>query len=621
MINMSENITDYKSAFRAFHERFLENKQSIFDEDKDKPVFTEESISYLIENFVENGNDGKEIFIEKLKGQLKEETDAGAIEVRKNAIEILATAAWLWRLAPRGISVAGRKNSVNEILELPGGPGSLKSNKYFSEKIKGFAAPGMYYYTNKPFELAYIIRFFERWLESKGITPNAIDVLNKLTVKVENKEHVGKVEIKTEGAAPSVKSVAVYNALLHLFDSENYVPALSFDHKKKMVEAFYDKNDGKATVDEKLKEIMKKIRQENSSFKSNDFYSDRYREKWDPQLLPAKNVIYYGAPGTGKTYQVTQLVERKTSNNSENFKIQQFHPSFGYEDFIDGVKPDCINGTGMSFQLVNGEFKEMCIRAFKELVRFQSLPSEHKKNKHPKQFYFIADEINRAELSRVFGELLLCLEEDKRLSFDEKGKLHGAKIKTQNSGLWSKEHAVVILKDQKVVDVIGNPDEPEKLDWASDGEEYFFGVPDNLYFLGTMNDIDRRIDSFDLALRRRFKWIHKGCDYDVIADCLLSKGIGDDVIAEYAGEKGRCALLNEYISQTLNLGASYELGHSYYMEIDVHHGKISKAAYERLFDSEMAPLLAEYLRAEYSSGKELEGKLKEMRKLFTEEKI
>lgn len=372
------------------------------------------------------------------------------------------------------------------------------------------------------------------------------------------------------------------------------------------------KNDeGNVDVDKQLKKVISNLRKYNPNFSTSDFYKPEYREKWDPTILPAKNVIYYGAPGTGKTYQVSGLVKRKVENNDSYYTIQQFHPSFGYEDFIDGVKPDCIGTGGLQFKLVNGEFKELCIKAFKELVRCKGT------NEEPKKFYFVADEINRAELSRVFGELLLCLEEDKRLRFDEEGNLQGTEIQTQNSKLWSKEHAVVVKKGDEVV---GVKEIDGQLEYEGDGDQYFFGVPENLYFLGTMNDIDRSIDSFDLALRRRFTWVHKSCDYDAIAEVLIKKGANEDTLLAYIGDdkskKGRCRLLNEYISQTLNLGASYELGHSYYMKVEVRNGKISKAAHEKLFDYEMKPLLAEYLRAEFVS-KDLDDKLKDMRLLFT----
>ena len=161
-----------------------------------------------------------------------------------------------------------------------------------------------------------------------------------------------------------------------------------------------------------------------------------------------------------------------TESNDKYYKVVQFHPSFSYEDFIDGVKPVGNKDGNLQLGLVNGIFKEMCIEAYKELERYKENPENAKK------FYFIADEINRAELSRVFGELLLCLEDTKRLKFVD-GIVDGALIETQNASLWEEgKHEVVKIKDK-----------------------LYFGVPENIYFIGTMNDIDRSIESFDLALR------------------------------------------------------------------------------------------------------------------------
>jgi 5-methylcytosine-specific restriction endonuclease McrBC GTP-binding regulatory subunit McrB len=286
-------------------------------------------------------------------------------------------------------------------------------------------------------------------------------------------------------------------------------------------------------------------------------------------------MILHGAPGTGKTYSVENSIKNRLEflsgqDANKQFKLIQFHPSYSYEDFIDGIKPSGIGQNGnMTFELVNGEFKQLCIDAFKELK------AANNDRRKAKNYYFIADEINRAELSRVFGELLLCIEDDKRLKF-ENDKLIGSKVKTQNSKLWKQEHAVVV-----------------------DGDEYFFGVPENLYFIGTMNDIDRSVDSFDMALRRRFFWKQYRCDYDVIADNFRK----DANVKKYLE---LCEALNRYISTTFNLGNSYELGHAYFLKID----RINTSKINKLWDNHIAPLLKEYLRSEYSEN-ELEGKIDE----------
>ncbi len=588
----------YQKAFECFEQRFLIIKKSIFNLTSDTQIYTAENIKYLVENFMENGYGGDASFIQKIKHQLIDNpiSDNSTDELKKGAIGILATAVWLWRMAPANSTQQGRISSVKEILDLTEDSINLNANQFFND-IKGFASTGTYYNTNKPFELAFIIKFLEKYLENSD---NPTSILHNLnhdeSVEIITKGELSKNDVFSKVNEAKVhKTASIYNALLYLFDPDNYEPILSKAYKKNIIDAFSDllsPEDESKDDNEKITAIREKLKIEGKWDENERFYKSDVLEIWNPTVLPAQNVIYYGAPGTGKTYEVLELIKRKAKaqdddNPSKYYKVVQFHPSYNYEDFIDGIKPTkTIENGSLQLELVNGIFKEMCIEAYKEL-------KNHKEN--PKQFYFVADEINRAELSRVFGELLLCLEEDKRLRY-EGDILKGEWIKTQNSSLWEDKHAVA------------------KID-----NELYFGIPENIYFLGTMNDIDRSIDSFDLALRRRFKWIHKGCNYDVVTEHLLAQGVNDDTIIEYLDDKkGRCVALNKYISETLNLGKSYELGHTYFMRIKVHGQKISKSAYERLFDFEISPLVTEYLRAEYPSGNELEKKVKEMRGLFVD---
>ena len=253
----------------------------------------------------------------------------------------------------------------------------------------------------------------------------------------------------------------------------------------------------------------------------------------------------------------------------------------------------------MQFELKNGIFKQMCIDAFKNLIE-----SQNDKTKL-KTFYFIADEINRAELSRVFGELLLCLEDDKRLrivkeKIDNKEvlKVEGTKIKTQNSLLFEKKHAVVILDiENNLVDL------DENNNYLEDGNKYF-GVPENIYFIGTMNDIDRSVDSFDMALRRRFVWKQYRCDYEAIENKYRKE---KDIEAYVTA----CKSLNNHIidEKGFNLSDSYELGQAYFMKPK----NLTKKELDRVWLENISPILKEYLRAEYSE-KDIIGKLEEARK-------
>lgn len=312
---------------------------------------------------------------------------------------------------------------------------------------------------------------------------------------------------------------------------------------------------------------------QNNSKSFKELSLESIESSVENEILENKNVIFHGAPGTGKTYSVLNAVESLTGGDTSRYTLVQFHPSYGYEDFIDGIKPvKSTNSGNINLELENGTFKTICRRAFKNL----------QSEEETKSYFFIADEINRAELSRVFGELLLCLEDDKRLRFED-GKLVGTKIKTQNSNLWEEKHAVVI-----------------------ENEELFFGIPENLYFIGTMNDIDRSVDSFDMALRRRFTWIKKEFE----DKSLRTKYQGNKKLDKYIE---LCNSLNRYITTDeengFNLGFDYQLGQSYFLKPK----DLTQDELDIVWDKYIAPLLTEYLRSEIEQN-EIPKKLENTRK-------
>jgi 5-methylcytosine-specific restriction endonuclease McrBC GTP-binding regulatory subunit McrB len=568
-----EEIKDIYDAFNCFKRRFLTDKKSIFS-DKEN-IFNPSNLDKILKGFVNNPDESNSSFDDKIKKQLGEEN----IETH----ELFAHVVWLWSLVASDMKPESKQNDVNKWLS--DDKKVQTDNQFFFDH--GIMSTGQYHKTNKPAELIYIINFFNKILKNH-------DTKYIELIKNGVNDNLEKQEVKI---GDSTRKVAMYNILLHLLEPNRYSAISSFGHKEKIVNFFSTQFDISFEINEDLDDKFKKVWDKaieefgdkypyeldlykDKEFNKVYFYNKDLVNLWKSDIiLESKNMILHGAPGTGKTYSVENSIKNrleflKEETANEQFKLVQFHPSYSYEDFIDGIKPSEINENGnMTFKLVNGEFKKMCILAANELKNNSS---------SPKKFYFIADEINRAELSRVFGELLLCLEDDKRLKYKD-GKWQGTKVITQNSSLWKEEHAVIV----------------------EDGK-YYFGVPENLYFIGTMNDIDRSVDSFDMALRRRFFWKHYKCDYDVIYDKYVNDGKIDDYIQI-------CKKLNEHIiaENGFNLGSSYELGHSYFMKIS----NINNTQINKLWDNHIAPLLKEYLRSEYSEN-DIAKELKKAKDIF-----
>ena len=308
------------------------------------------------------------------------------------------------------------------------------------------------------------------------------------------------------------------------------------------------------------------------------------------------NVILYGPPGTGKTYSVKQSLKFLCLGDSTRYEFVTFHPSFTYEDFIDGIKPKGVTTDGnIKFELVDGVFKKFCKKAKNELIEAK------KENREPKPYYFVVDEINRANLSSVFGETLMCLEKDYRYDVDQP---NDNLYKTQYSALMES-----LIQDSTDSDI-------SSIAFEYQNESAFFGVPKNLFFIGMMNDVDKSIDAFDLALRRRFKWIRKDFDPDVLVqETKFNEHSDFKNMQEYANA---CIALNHFITTTLGLGKSYEFGHSFFMKIkDISKNSktISKKNMEVLFNLYLRPSLKEYLRSVFPE-QDLDNKLKEALNLF-----
>lgn len=243
-----------------------------------------------------------------------------------------------------------------------------------------------------------------------------------------------------------------------------------------------------------------------------------------------RNIILQGPPGTGKTFMAKRLAYTLMGKvDKSKIEMVQFHQSYSYEDFIQGYRP---NADG-SFKLENGVFYRFCKKA-------QSDPAN--------KYFFIIDEINRGNLSKVFGELMLLIEKDKR----------------------GKDYAVTLTYTQS--------------------NDIKFYIPDNVYILGTMNTADRSLAVVDYALRRRFSFIDIMPSFNhKFKNELIAHGV-DEKMTEMIITK--INTLNKAITEDKNLGKGFQIGHSFFCNLD--DTTIDIDWYKFIVEHEIGPMLLEY---------------------------
>ncbi|EUB24905.1 McrB family protein, partial [Fusobacterium sp. CM22] len=316
-------------------------------------------------------------------------------------------------------------------------------------------------------------------------------------------------------------------------------------------------------IDETILPELRKMWNKLINGEENSKTSDGGDEKETMKKEFDKNVIFYGPPGTGKTYTTAKRAveicktesEKELTDYSEIMKKYNelkkknriefitFHQSYGYEEFIEGIKPivlneddesDSENSQEIKYEIVDGIFKKFCDEARKA------------QDKENNEYVFIIDEINRGNISKIFGELITLIETTKRA-----GKKECISTKLP----YSKEE---------------------------------FTVPDNVYIIGTMNTADRSIALMDTALRRRFYFEEMLPNYDLLKDIFVE----DEGVKVNIGAMLKA--INERIEYLYD--REHTIGHAVFLELN-ENNDIDKL--ENIFKKSVIPLLQEYFYEDY----------------------
>lgn len=517
------NAENVYTHFRTFLSEFIIKGNSILSDTHD--ILTNTTLQNCFKNYVENYKEGGESFGSKIQAQFKDADLATKL--------VFAHAEWLWGFAVRDISVGRKKEQTKRTTGL--------SNEDLKDVYPdGFGNAGMYHKNNKYYEIKFVLYLIELlFIKARKNENIAVEDLEYYTEAYclwhKYKQDLEGYEIpeSTKQNMPD-RSLATSNILLYVSNPDEYERIASDTHKRDIVNGFKSllPNDD-ATNDKNTDEKIYIIREELGKYVSNsnfDFYDDRFKRIWNYSLTQEgfsevqglqykKAIILYGPPGTSKTYTAkrlsTAIIIDQYLSNPANVKTYfeqevdvtgkrihrlQLHANYTYEDFVAG------------YQLVKNETKVVKGKLFEicEATRADNLPH-----------VLILDEINRVDLSRLFGEVFSALE-----------------------------------------------DREQAIDLSFDGLS--LSIPKELYIIGTMNEIDFSLEQIDFALRRRFLWFHYGFNEDVLKSIIWSKNEQLNTNLKWE-EVNRyiqnCKALNAQLRKMPELGTQYEIGHTFFAEI------------------------------------------------------
>ena len=487
----------------------------------------------------ESGIVGWALFKARLKANLQEE--------RPEVIRLAAEAVWIAFLFPTLIEEqpSWKRDRFNEIWEMAGSD-PPDSPHLSDEALRGVSEiDHRHWKVDLP--LLYLLRTVSRWKTE----PHRVELQPpwEFIVWLDRNVHAPTRPMR--------------NALLYLLFPDYVERASASTHKRRIIEWFGGRKshaDGAAIKlsegqeDQVVYEVRKRLEQEEAS-EDLDFYQSPLKERWDrwkspeeppsaPGVHQALNVILYGPPGTGKTYQTARWCveicdgsEQRTDRqirdryrelvDARRIEFVTFHQSYGYEEFVEGLRPETGADAGIRLKPMDGVLKRIADRA-----RAASAAEP---------YVLVIDEINRANVSKVIGELITLLEEDKR---------QGA------------ENEVAVTLPHS-----GKP----------------FTLPANLHLLGTMNTADRSIALLDTALRRRFLFVELAPDPELLEEAADATGVPlPDVLRT----------MNERLEWLLD--RDHLIGHAWFM------GTRTRGDVDDVMRRKIIPLLAEYFYEDWA---------------------
>jgi 5-methylcytosine-specific restriction enzyme B len=336
------------------------------------------------------------------------------------------------------------------------------------------------------------------------------------------------------------------NALWHLRTDDNYKYKVLSEKLRDFVwygkeqdhawfaKIWWDNEDTNQITDDDAK-MIKRPYNVDDMLAAGVFLPEEELSQILERLMAKKATILQGPPGVGKTFIARKLAYALMKEiDDDRLEMVQFHQSYSYDDFVRGYRP--VAGQAGGFSLQNGVFYSFCQKAMNDPER---------------EYMFIIDEINRGNLSQIFGELLMLIENDKR----------------------GPEFAVPLVYQYA--------DEPR------------FYIPSNLYLLGLMNVADRSLAMVDYALRRRFAFATLRPQYasPLYHQWLLDRSMNPTLVKLIVE---RMLALNQEIKADPLLGENYQIGHSFFCPKGDNFASLDKNWYYGIVRTEIIPLLHEY---------------------------